>query len=310
MTHSQIVSFAETKGSGIRVMRRDLAPASFHSDREHDEFVATLFLHNLLTDDHLRWLAGFADLNLTTDEQRALVHVREGGRITNADRREMAGVETLEASSRLRRMRDLGLLEQQDRGSVTFYTPSSRVVPEEEGIGGPGVLASEQSDKLGEQSHQLGEQSDEGIRQSDEPPEKSDKGGNGPAAEKDQRDDVSTMPLTPIPQALAEEVAALNRWTPQPRLKALIVRLCAWKPLSADELASILGRTRTYLRTEYIGPMVRAGDLAYTNPERPTDPLPLHRRANERSPVWGEMGRPAAQDGCRSPHQQCGQEVR
>lgn len=47
--------------------------------------------------------------------------------------------------------------------------------------------------------------------------------------------------------------------------------------MTAEELSTILQRSRTYLRTEYIGPMIRARELAYTNPEKPKDPRQKYR---------------------------------
>lgn len=47
--------------------------------------------------------------------------------------------------------------------------------------------------------------------------------------------------------------------------------------MSAHELSATLQRSRTYLRTSYIGPMVQAGELAYTNPEKPNDPGQKYR---------------------------------
>lgn len=255
--------FAETKGSGIRVMRqlmRDmgLAPPTFESDRQADEFVATLFLHNLLDDADLAWLAGFGDLKLTTDEMRALVHVREVGRITNAAYRDLSGVGTLEASARLRRLRDLGLLEQHDRGAATYYTPSARLIDVVSERSGP---VQQQSGELPEESVELGEKSVELAEES-----------------VDLRGKSVSLDL---PEELAQEVARLNRWTPQPKLRQLIVRLCSWRDLSADELAVVLRRNKRYLQSHYIGPMVRTGELAYTIPDKPNDPKQRYRAGGE-----------------------------
>lgn len=124
--------FAETKGSGIRVMREamaaaNLSPPTFESDRDKDEFVATLLFHHFLSDADLQWLARFQDLGLTSDEAKALVFVRETGAIHNAAYRNLNGVDTLAASAKLRHLRDIGLLEQHDRGSATYYTPTTRL---------------------------------------------------------------------------------------------------------------------------------------------------------------------------------------
>lgn len=56
--------FAETKGSGIRTMRRLMEEAGltqplFESDRDRDQFVATYLLHHFLSEEDLAWLRGF-----------------------------------------------------------------------------------------------------------------------------------------------------------------------------------------------------------------------------------------------------------
>ena len=84
-----------------------------------------------------------------------------------------------------------------------------------------------------------------------------------------------------IPADLAGAITALNQWTPQPELRRLIVRLCAWKPMSAGELAALLHRSPRYLRTSYLTPMIQSGELVYTNPEKPNDPGQRYRLGRE-----------------------------
>jgi len=50
------------------------------------------------------------------------------GAITNADYRTINCVDTLIASAHLRRLRDLGLLEQKGRGNATYYTPTQNLL--------------------------------------------------------------------------------------------------------------------------------------------------------------------------------------
>jgi ATP-dependent DNA helicase RecG len=297
-------AFAETKGSGIRVMRRllaetNLAPPTFDSDRGRDEFVATFFLHNLLDDDDLAWLSHFAELKLTTDEAKALVHVREAGRITNAVYRDLNGVGTLEASSHLRRLRDLKLLQQHDRGAATYYTPTGRfwdpgksgdppVQPSDPGeqpddLRGESGDLRRQPDDLSEQSGDLRRQPDNLRGKSGNLRRKSDNLREQPddlrqkAGELRQDSDHAKAAGPALPPDLAEAVAQLNLWTPQPEMRSLIQRLCAWRPMSTSELSSILKRSKTYLRTSYIGPMVQAGELHYTNPGQLNDPGQKYR---------------------------------
>ncbi|HET7464983.1 MAG TPA: ATP-binding protein [Longimicrobium sp.] len=315
-------AFAETKGSGIRVMRRllnemNLAPPTFRSDRGRDEFVATFFLHNLLDDEDLAWLSHFAALNLAMDETRALVHVREAGQITNAVYRDLNGVGTLEASTHLRRLRDLKLLRQHDRGAATYYTPTERFLEpgsagsvsqaptstlesdaalEEAGnLAQPGDLEKpgklrQQPDKLGRKPGNLRESREAGTsgaksrKLGQKPgnfrkPRKAGKLRKKPGNLAAQSGDLRSE----LPAELATAIARLNLWTPQPDLRRLIQRLCAWRPLSTGELAGILERSKSYLRTSYIGPMVQAGELSYINPEKPNDPGQKYRKGGVES---------------------------
>lgn len=272
--------FAETKGSGIRVMRQlmrdmELAPPTFHSDRSADEFVATLFLHNFLDAEDLDWLSTFADLDLSTDEKRALVHVREAGRITNADYRDLGGVDTLEASSRLRHLRDLGLLEQHDRGSATFYTATERLQEASSAWGGKASGAREKGANRPEQSPRLSKKT---PKLAGKTPKLA---GESPKLSEESPESRMGGIVTGLPPDLAEEVASLNQWTPQPAMRRLVVRLCAWKPMTAQELAALVGRRLDYFRKAYIRPMVRSGDLHYTNPEKPSDPTQRYRASGE-----------------------------
>ena len=58
-------NLAETKGSGIRAMRRllaasHLAPPTFESNRSDNTFSTRLLLHHFLSKDDLKWLEQYA----------------------------------------------------------------------------------------------------------------------------------------------------------------------------------------------------------------------------------------------------------
>jgi ATP-dependent DNA helicase RecG len=246
--------FAETKGSGIRVMRElmrqtNLAPPTFDSDRERDQFTATLFFHHLLDEGDLAWLSNFSDCNLSNDEAKALVHIREAGRITNAVYRELNGVDTLDASMHLRRLRQLGLLRQHERGSATYYTPTDRLLDPVSPTATPRIDDDSvpQSGELDPESGELGPESGE------------------------------------LPLDLAEAVGALKRRTPQPDLRELIRHLCSWRPFGSEALARLLKREQAYLVEQYLAPMIRGGELEYTIPEKPTDPRQAYRAAERQT---------------------------
>ena len=122
--------FAETKGSGIRVMREmmlahDLLPPTFESTRRPDQFVATLLFHHFLGPDDLAWLRRLTREAISDEEARALVFVRELGAIDNAAYRSINHTDTLNASVHLRRLRDLDLLAMKGSGSRTYYVPGA-----------------------------------------------------------------------------------------------------------------------------------------------------------------------------------------
>jgi ATP-dependent DNA helicase RecG len=56
-------------------------------------------------------------------------------------------------------------------------------------------------------------------------------------------------------------------------MRELIVALCRHKPLTAQELASLLGnREQKPFVRDYLTPMVSDGLLSYTIPDRPNHP--------------------------------------
>ena len=126
-------NYAETKGSGIRVMQQlmaevNLTPPVFASEREHDQFTATFLMHHFLDKQDIGWLAHFKDAGLSDDEARILVHAREKGWVNNAICRDYTKRDTLGASGILRRLRDLGLLQQHPHASMTYYTPTPKLL--------------------------------------------------------------------------------------------------------------------------------------------------------------------------------------
>lgn len=60
---------------------------------------------------------------------------------------------------------------------------------------------------------------------------------------------------------------ALGRRTPPEKMFTLIEALCAWRPLSAVELATLLDRSSVYVAQSYLYPMVRGDLLRYLHPE-------------------------------------------
>jgi ATP-dependent DNA helicase RecG len=239
------VNIAETKGTGVRVMRElmqqnNLLPPTLESSRRPDQFVATFLFHHFLGPEDLNWLAGLTRERLSDEEARALVFVREVGAIDNAAYREINRADTLAASTHLRRLRDIELLEKKGSGSRTYYVPGSAFVAADSG-------AAEQSRQPEAESHQLPPESHHPPRQ------------------------VATIEM--LPPDLAARLPQSGQRPPRDKLRQLIQDLCRHKPMTARELASLLSRRdHKPLVRDHLNPMIDADELGYTIPEMPHHP--------------------------------------
>lgn len=243
--------YAETKGSGIRTMRRlmeeaGLTPPLFESNRHSDWFTATYLFHHFLSEDNIRWLAGYKQYQLNDSEARALVFVREAGKITNADYRDINRVDTLSASQHLCRLRDLGILRQQGKGPATYYelAEAAPVVPDlfnREGLYPESGTLYPQSDGLYPMS------------------------------------DALSPLLKELPQNLQKEINCLTQRTSPERLRNIIIQLCHYRSWQAEELSSLLRRDKEYLVKFYLRPLQRNGLLEHTIPDSPSSRQQAYR---------------------------------
>lgn len=237
---------AETKGSGIRTMRRlmrdnGFSLPTFESSRAENHFISRLLLHHFLSELDLAWLQRIPhELN---DSQRiALIFLREQGAVDNRTLRQLTGGEVLSASNDLRRLRDLGLLVQKGKGSATYYVSGPELPPSEER--GHGTLEF----KHGTLSQRHGT-----LTRS-----------HGTLA-------------ADLPAELAARVAALGL-RPGPKIRPLIVELCTWRELSATQLAELLGRSDSKaLKRDHLGPMVDSRQLEHTHPDMERHPQQAYR---------------------------------
>ena len=259
--------FAESKGSGIRVMRQlmrgaHLSPPTFESDRDQELFTATFLMHHFLDQQDIQWLEYFKEADLSDDEARILIHARELGFVNNAICREYTGLDTLAASGTLRRLRDLGLLKQHPHASATYYTPTRQLLQ-------PGEKGKKSTDKkvIGVEQfveadpHLPTMQGDLPTMQGDLPTMQ----GDLPT----MRDDLPTM--------LKEAIANLGERCAPGRMQSIIAELCSIRAYTADELAAILNRNKKWVSQSYLSPMLKNGTLEYTIPENPRHPMQAYR---------------------------------
>lgn len=253
-------NFAETKGSGIRTMRRlmdqsGFAPPTFESDRAGNRFVARLLLHHFLSPADLRWLVAFDECALNDEQRKALIFLREAGALDNATYRQLNAVDTLTASQDLRRLRQLLVLAKKGQGASTYYLPGPRFpTGGNTQAWGTGVISSE----AGVISTGTGViDSEAGVINA----------GTG----------AQNSLLHHLPEELRLRLPNKSTKLGDEILRSLILELCALRQWASNELATLLNREEKNLRRRHLTPLVRAGYLAYAFPDMVNHPRQGYR---------------------------------
>ena len=266
--------FAETKGSGIRVMLESMLEANlslplFDSDRDRDRFQVTLYSHNLFDDEALQWLSQFKEHNLTDEEAKILVVLKEKGTVNNAVCRLVNDIDTLKASQMLKRLRDIGLIEIHGKSTATYYT--LKLESKEESFS---YLDSNSTRK-----HLSGQQGPSNLDSN--LTEKSLSGQQEPSNLDSSTAQLEQLNLELFPtiteESLKERLKKIGKRTEAKEIKALILELCKLKPRSSSDLEALLKRKRKYLLDRYLKPLIDEGLLEYTNPKNPNDPTQAYR---------------------------------
>ena len=260
------VGIAETKGTGVRVMIDEMHKANltlplFESSSERDSFAVKLLVHHLLSNEDLEWLAQFKDCYLSDDEARVLIVTREAGAINNFIYRYINHVDTLTASGRLRRLRDLGLLQQKGKGPATYYTLAPNIFDKNSASG----LTVQEISNL-EVSP-----TDNDLSSGMTAQETSNLEGNP------TDNDSPYSDLEQMPNQLRQAVEGLGRRADPNQVTSVILALCAWRDLSSSGLATILERNQGYLLNNYLNPLIKSRYLEYVRPGNPSDPYQAYR---------------------------------
>jgi predicted HTH transcriptional regulator len=169
--------------------------------------------------------------------------------VDNTACRDFSGLDTLAASRVLRRLRDRGLLEKQGSGNATYYTLAAGK-PNPDGGNIQSALAFELS------------------------PSTINTSGS--------RNEAYRSELATLPPELATLLATLQGRVSTEALRKGILQLCTWEPQTGDQLATLLGKDRHYLRNKHLIPMVRNGALRFLYPESAKHPNQAYITAQEK----------------------------
>jgi ATP-dependent DNA helicase RecG len=261
------VKYAETKGSGIRVMRelmdeRNLSMPLLQSDRTGNSFLVMLLFHHFLSQEDLDWLKWFEHDSLNDGEMKAMISAREVGAIDNSTYRDInRGSDTLSASKHLRKLCDCGLLEKRGQGPATYYIPTDRALEK-----WPPNLANDSK------THEVAGKSTKLEAKTTKLDDKTTK-LEGKTTSQDEE-----LPM--LPTEIRRLIDSLGGKGNLSTAFDAVVALLKWKELSVKEIASYIDRTPSHVRREYIAPLVQADLIRPTIPGNPTDPRQTYRATN------------------------------
>jgi ATP-dependent DNA helicase RecG len=277
------VNFAETKGSGIRVMRQlmdeqGLSSPVLQSDRTGNNFMAMLLFHHFLSQDDIAWLKSFDQNSLTEDEMKAMISARELGAIDNSTYRTInREIDTLAASKHLRKLCDCGLLVKKGSGPATYYEPTERALENWP----PGGADSKKSTVHDPKKQELDGKKQELDGKKQEL--------DGKKQELDGKKQELDSEKQELPGRLAERIAAQGRKGDKTAVLGLVVELLTAREMSTSELAAYLDRDIDYVRRTYIKPLVDMGKIRSSNPANPTDPGLTYRAIPSSEPKNGSQ---------------------
>ncbi len=258
-------NLAETKGSGIRRMRRMMEAAhmalpTYESNREGNSFTMRLLLHHFLGEEDVAWLARFVQYDLDDGQKKALIFLREAGAVDNRVYRQLSGCDTLKASAKLTALRDDGLLILKGKGSATYYVP--------------GPLFGDLQDKGMRLQDNVARLQDNVARLQDSGTRLEDSGArledNGARLE----DNV----------AVDRVLRNLKRRMKPSDLEDIIVNLCKINEFERVEISKLIRRNETYVRT-FLARLVKLGRLQMKYPEMPNHPHQTYHASGMKSDI-------------------------
>lgn len=263
-------NLAETKGSGIRAMKKllsqaNLAPPTFESNREANSFSTRLLLHHFLSKDDLKWLDQFSSYELNENQKRGLIMLRELGAIDNLSYRQISDLDVLNVSTELRQMRDLGILVQKGKGRATYYVFAEKDIIKTEGktvnTEARGLNTEGRTDGVGDKALNTEGREDRVVHEVINT--------EGEVVEKEKQLNTTQLKRKELLEALPKETQILieqlgARESDKERINKVILAICQNREYKLNELSIILERKENYLSRTFIKPLIDIKKLEYT----------------------------------------------
>ena len=266
-------NLAETKGSGIKTMRRlmqeaNFAPPTFESNRKDDKFTARLLLQHFLDPADLLWLLKFEGFELNQHQKTALIFVRETGRINNPSYRQVNGVDILPASKDLRAMCLVGLLEMKGKSTATYYEPGLvfQQINTTQASTIQGAITPLQGAITPLQGAITPLQGAITPLQGDSGPLQENLALSSP---NDKYGPLIAGVFNKLDSKTIERIDVIRNGSRSRAsdIKDAILALCRIQPLTTLQLSVILNRSNSVLNTYHLTPLLKLGKIRYSIPE-------------------------------------------
>jgi len=208
-----------------------------------------------LTSADREFVARLGSTEVSNEEFRALLHAHRQGRVENAAMRSIAGLDTLESSILLRRLRGRNLLELHPHGAQSYYTLPPVLQAHTE-------LAVFLPDPPGEAVDRGELAADRGEPGTDRGEPGTDRGE--PSADRGE----PGTDRGELPPEIMQAIAELGTRPRKEKVRAVIKALCSVREWSSpSELAKLLDFKPAKLTERHLSPMVEAGQLERRYPD-------------------------------------------
>ncbi|ATW72023.1 hypothetical protein KSH_11825 [Moraxella osloensis] len=241
-----------------------------------------LRLQQLIAEEEMLWLKHFD--SLTDKEAEVLILAKKMGQITNKDIRENIGLDTLQASSILRKFCKNNYLLKHGKSSNSYYLLNSCYTDNCDSLAGNDQSLAGASTGLNEPSYPNNEPSypnnepSTGINKPSTGINEPSTGINDVIIIKEVGDLSNDMLLNL--QSIVASARAKGRFTPE-QSKSIVLQICQKQFMSSSILKHFLNREIDTIRRKYLSPLLKEGLLELAYPKTLQHPSQAYRTTDK-----------------------------
>ena len=234
-----------------------------------------LRLQQLIAEEEMLWLKHFD--SLTDKEAEVLILAKKMGQITNKDIRENIGLDTLQASSILRKFCKNNYLLKHGKSSNSYYLLNSCYTDNCDSLAGNDQALTGASTGNNVSSYPNNDLST-GINEPSTGINEPSTGINDVIIIKEVGDLSNDMLLNL--QSIVASARAKGRFTPE-QSKSIVLQICQKQFMSSSILKHFLNREIDTIRRKYLSPLLKEGLLELAYPKTLQHPSQAYRTTDK-----------------------------